>query len=263
MLGAISALLLATTLVTASPVQQQKRASVVQLPARAHHGKVFNHEHATLERLKVRAKYSNKAYSSTTGATKRSVSGGETFDIQRRASSGKDALVDVFDSIDERTYDAHTVEIHSDALRHSVLWSPHRWHSWVCQRRAQASCESDLLTAVDSTKTTVDFDTGSSDLWLPLSTCSKCPGPTFKTTSSSTYKASSSPFSIQYEDGSSAKGKVCNYTCHVLAFISCHARQIATETVTVAGLTVKGQGFGAVTSETGNFLTSVSYSIPP
>lgn len=48
-------------------------------------------------------------------------------------------------------------------------------------------------------------------------------------------------FSIQYADQSGASGTV------------------ATDSVTVAGLTVESQGFGAVTNETGGFNHGVSY----
>ncbi|KIO28275.1 hypothetical protein M407DRAFT_22485 [Tulasnella calospora MUT 4182] len=208
---ALPAILLASTLVSASPVQQKRSAAVISLPGRGvhHRNKVFNPDAAKRERARVYAKYGGKNFSQAFNATavqpieKRSEYHPAPFDIQRRATSGHDPLVDVSDTIDEYYYGP-------------------------------------LSIGTPAQPTTVDFDTGSSDLWLPLSTCSGCPGPLFKTSSSSTYKISSTPFTIQYADGSSATGKV------------------ATDKVTVAGLSVSKQGFGAVTKETGNFLDSSS-----
>ncbi|KAG8874338.1 hypothetical protein FRB97_005980 [Tulasnella sp. 331] len=57
----------------------------------------------------------------------------------------------------------------------------------------------------------------------------------FDASKSSTYNDSGEPFSISYEDESGASGT------------------IATDTVTVAGLTVPGQGFGAVNQEVEGF----------
>ncbi|KAG8986917.1 Type I transmembrane sorting receptor [Tulasnella sp. 427] len=203
----LTALLLASILVSASPFQQKRSAIVVPLPARAVHSanKVFDPEAAKRERSRVYAKYGGKNFGQTFNATvvrpieARSEYNSAPFDIQRRATSGKVPLVDVFHSTD------------------SYYYGP-------------------LSVGTPTQNTTVDFDTGSSDLWLPLSTCSRCPGPKFRSSSSSTYRVSGTAFSIQYGDGSSAKGKV------------------ATDTVTVGGLTVAKQGFGAVTKETGNFL---------
>ncbi|KAG9019062.1 Type I transmembrane sorting receptor [Tulasnella sp. 427] len=215
----LSTLLLASTTATfvaASPINPKRTAAVIPLPARSnvHTGageKVFNPEAARVERTRMLAKYAGVNFTpvAARNATiaKRSALGGARrapYDVHgRRAFSGKEGLTDVFDTIDE------------------LYYGP-------------------LSVGTPAQSTTVDFDTGSSDLWLPLSSCSKCSGPTFKFPSSSTFKSSSTPFSIQYEDGSSATGKV------------------ATDRVTVAGLTVSKQGFGAVTKETGNFLDSPS-----
>ncbi|KAG8897092.1 Type I transmembrane sorting receptor [Tulasnella sp. 403] len=201
---AVSTLLIASTLVSATPLQRRS-AAIVPLPARAAHseGRVFNPEAVRHERLRLATKYGR--YSHHFNATvvdtthvARTVSDAKPFDIQRRANSGKDPLTDVYDQIDE------------------LYYGP-------------------LQIGTPAQSTTVDFDTGSSDLWLPLSSCSGCYGPLFKSSSSSTFKSSSTPFSIQYQDGSGATGKV------------------ATDKVTVAGLSVAKQGFGAVTKETGGF----------
>ncbi|KAG8948333.1 Type I transmembrane sorting receptor [Tulasnella sp. 424] len=220
---ALLALLLAFILVSASPVQQKRRAAVIPLPARTvhHPNKVFNLEAARRERARVSAKYGGKNFSQASNSTavrpirERSEYHPPPFDIQRRASSGNDSLINVSDE---------------------YYYGP-------------------LSIGTPAQFITVDFDTGSSDLWLPLSTCSGCPGPHFKASSSSTYKNSSTclslyyfslclpwsrNFTIQYADGSSATG------------------QVATDNVTVAGLSVTEQGFGAVINETGNFLDSDS-----
>lgn len=88
--------------------------------------------------------------------------------------------------------------------------------------------------------TTADFDTGSSDLVVPIEICQDdqgvaCGGPVFTRTASSTFRLSNSPFQIQYADQSGAQGA------------------IAEDSVTVAGLTVDKQAFGAVNLEFGGF----------
>ncbi|KAG9017511.1 hypothetical protein FRB90_000984 [Tulasnella sp. 427] len=214
-----SAFILASTtatLVIASPITGKRSAAVIPLPPRSdvHTGttdRVFNPEAADRERSRMRHKYKGVKFSpiaarDPTIAKRSAYSGTEPapYDVhERRGSSGKATLKDDFDGIDELYYGS-------------------------------------LSIGTPAQKTTVDFDTGSSDLWLPLSSCPKCYGPTFKPASSSTFKDSSNSFNIRYQDGSSATGKV------------------ATDKVTVAGLTVHTQGFGAVTKETGNFLAGPS-----
>ncbi|CAF1097565.1 unnamed protein product, partial [Didymodactylos carnosus] len=70
----------------------------------------------------------------------------------------------------------------------------------------------------------IDFDTGSSDLWVPSSYKNK-----FYSSHSSTYRANGSSFSIHYEDGSRATG------------------HWSLDTVSIAGLSVTGQGFAEAT----------------
>ncbi|OCH94249.1 acid protease [Obba rivulosa] len=82
----------------------------------------------------------------------------------------------------------------------------------------------------------VDMDTGSSDLWVPSSSCTSCGSKhTYNAASSSTSQQQSGSFTIQYGDGSTASGN------------------IYTDTVTIAGITATNQTFSAVTSESAEF----------
>ncbi|KAG8979730.1 Type I transmembrane sorting receptor, partial [Tulasnella sp. 427] len=92
-----------------------------------------------------------------------------------------------------------------------------------------------LSVGTPAQQTTIDFDTGSADLLIPTENCSGCGSPLFNTGQSSTFQASSQPFEIQYGDGSTAAGT------------------LASDTVTVSGLTVQNQVFAAVTQESGSF----------
>lgn len=76
----------------------------------------------------------------------------------------------------------------------------------------------------------MDYDTGSSDLFLPASTCdSTCSGHTlYDPSSSSTAQALGQPFNLSYGDGSTVSGD--QYT----------------DTVEIAGLTSTNQTLGAV-----------------
>jgi len=79
---------------------------------------------------------------------------------------------------------------------------------------------------------TVDFDTGSSDTFLPSTSCdSTCDGHTlWDPAGSSTAVNTGAPFSLAFGDGSTVNGTVF------------------TDTVTVAGLTATGQAVGASTT---------------
>ncbi|EJF55819.1 acid protease [Dichomitus squalens LYAD-421 SS1] len=84
----------------------------------------------------------------------------------------------------------------------------------------------------------IDFDTGSSDLWIPSSSCtsSTCKSKNrYKASSSSSSKKKSGSFSIQYGDGSTVSGPVY------------------TDTVSVAGVKVKSQTFSPVTTLSSSF----------
>ena len=55
----------------------------------------------------------------------------------------------------------------------------------------------------------IDFDTGSSDLWVPSSSCRGCEAShSYKASSSSTSEEQSGTFEIEYGDGSEASGPI-------------------------------------------------------
>ncbi|GHJ88430.1 hypothetical protein NliqN6_4832 [Naganishia liquefaciens] len=77
----------------------------------------------------------------------------------------------------------------------------------------------------------MDFDTGSSDLWVPGNTCSNCnQAHKYTPSASSTAPDQGRTFTIGYGDGSQTSGEVY------------------LDSVTVAGLTAKNQGVGFATS---------------
>ncbi|KAJ7142091.1 acid protease [Mycena crocata] len=84
----------------------------------------------------------------------------------------------------------------------------------------------------------IDFDTGSSDLWIPSSSCtsSTCSSKSkFKSASSSTAVKKSGTFTIEYGDGSTVNGPVY------------------TDTVSVAGIKATKQYFSPVTTLSASF----------
>jgi hypothetical protein len=53
----------------------------------------------------------------------------------------------------------------------------------------------------------MDFDTGSSDIWVPLANCSTCgKDHSFNPDKSSTYEYTGFPWTLEYADGSTAEG---------------------------------------------------------
>lgn len=204
---AVSVALL-SSLAAASPIETKPEARVVKLAARPRlfsPDKVFDYAAAEKDRLQQRYKrntWKTKAKVNGSGAapTKRSDERSEPVDINvYRRTTGYEVLTDDYDGVDELYYGPYSI-------------------------------------GTPAQSTNADIDTGSSDLVVPIQSCANgCTGPLFTTTKSSTYKQSSTSFSIQYEDGSGASGYV------------------ATDTVTMAGYTVTSQGFGAVNSETDGF----------
>lgn len=105
-----AALLLASSLASASPTPQRRSASIIPVrPRSANNGsKIFNASAVKEEIQRAKAKYSGVnervAWASATNADKRStVLGGAPYDIKlgRRADSGPEPLSDEFDQIDE------------------------------------------------------------------------------------------------------------------------------------------------------------------
>jgi hypothetical protein len=84
---------------------------------------------------------------------------------------------------------------------------------------------------------TVDFDTGSSDFFLPAKNCdTSCEGHTrYDPSASSTSLDRGSPFNLAYNDGTSVSGE--QYS----------------DTVTISGLTAIGQAVGAATNYSQDF----------
>ncbi|KAI0313898.1 aspartic peptidase domain-containing protein [Amylostereum chailletii] len=80
---------------------------------------------------------------------------------------------------------------------------------------------------------TVDVDTGSADLWVPTN-CQNCPNRQFDSSKSSTFSSTGQAFAVTYGSGQ-VSGKLVE------------------DVVSVAGLTVSSQGFGAVSSESSDF----------
>ncbi|KAH9894311.1 protease [Cubamyces lactineus] len=83
----------------------------------------------------------------------------------------------------------------------------------------------------------IDFDTGSSDLWVPSPSCKTCEGKTlYDASKSSTSSLKNGTFQIEYGDGSSTSGP------------------IYTDTVTVGSIKATKQYFSAVTTESPEFV---------
>ncbi|KAI8081404.1 rhizopuspepsinogen precursor [Halteromyces radiatus] len=85
----------------------------------------------------------------------------------------------------------------------------------------------------------LDFDTGSSDLWIPSTTCTTCVNKTtYNPNQSSSYVKEGKPFQLSYLDKSNSSGIT------------------GLETITIGGLTIKNQRFGMVTEESAAFSKS-------
>ncbi|KAG8921052.1 Type I transmembrane sorting receptor [Tulasnella sp. 417] len=83
--------------------------------------------------------------------------------------------------------------------------------------------------------TTIDFDTGSSDLIIPSAACTTCVGPFYDPSTSTSFLNSNTPFTTAFADNSTASGVV------------------GADTISVGALSVLNQPFAVITSSTGNF----------
>lgn len=93
-----------------------------------------------------------------------------------------------------------------------------------------------LAIGTPPTPFNVILDTGSSDLWVAGTTCTRCTGvPSFSATGSSSFKDLSTPFQIQYGSGA-AQGA------------------LASDVVQMAGFEVPNQAFAVVNRVTANLL---------
>ncbi|KAG8888881.1 hypothetical protein FRB98_006546 [Tulasnella sp. 332] len=232
----VSALLLAS-LATCSPIDRDRTAAILSFDSTsssdsllvARDPKVFNAPLWQAEKNQIAAQYSTKTGGAEDQAKNEKVSGRtgrfsslapqhfiEEFDVRKQpvckdgrgkkcphgkpGKSGhrqhgpakkdaKEPMIDVFDTIDELYYGK-------------------------------------LSVGTPGQVTSVQFDTGSSDLVVPTIACKNCTAPLFNPKKSKTFKSSKNPFEIHYEDKSGATGMISH------------------DTVTVAGLTVKKQGFG-------------------
>ncbi|KZT66403.1 acid protease [Daedalea quercina L-15889] len=91
----------------------------------------------------------------------------------------------------------------------------------------------DLAFGSQSQTLTVDIDTGSADLWVPVN-CRSCGGDAFRASNSDTYRNLGQRFSVSY-----GAGRVSG--------------TLAQDTVSVGSLSVVQQTFGAVKSESEDF----------
>ncbi|KAG8980266.1 hypothetical protein FRB90_007704, partial [Tulasnella sp. 427] len=93
----------------------------------------------------------------------------------------------------------------------------------------------DLSVGTPAQVTTIDFDTGSSDLIIPSAQCTTCVGPFYDPSKSTSFTNKNTPFSTSFGDGSTASGV------------------LATDTISVGSLSVLNQPFAVITGSTGNF----------
>jgi hypothetical protein len=86
---------------------------------------------------------------------------------------------------------------------------------------------------------TMDFDTGSSDVWIGTNNCTNCrPSQIFKTTESTTFENLGYPWKLTYSDGSEVSGVT------------------AMDSFTIGGLYTVNQTIGLGLSENGTFATN-------
>ena len=102
-------------------------------------------------------------------------------------------------------------------------------------------------------KLTVDIDTGSADLWVPVN-CPYCTSSQLDVGRSSTYRDLGDEFSISYVSHLGACRKPCISNCEEPTQGAGNAYgTLASDVVSVGRLTVRGQVFGAVTQTSDDF----------
>ncbi|KAG8921419.1 Type I transmembrane sorting receptor [Tulasnella sp. 408] len=93
----------------------------------------------------------------------------------------------------------------------------------------------DLSVGTPSQTITVEFDTGSADLVIPVSDCKACVSPFFDTHKSSTFSDLNQPFNTSFGSGAEAFG------------------YLASDTVSLGDLSVENQIFAIINNATDNF----------
>ncbi|KAG9024737.1 hypothetical protein FS837_005218 [Tulasnella sp. UAMH 9824] len=83
--------------------------------------------------------------------------------------------------------------------------------------------------------TTIDFDTGSSDLIVPSVDCANCTGPFFDPSKSTSFSTTNQPFATAFGDGSTANGV------------------LSTETVSIGSIGIQNQPFAVITQASVGF----------
>lgn len=132
------------------------------------------------------------------------------------------------------TYERNTGKAHPSNTKHITRRST---GADALQDDSETLWQGTVEVGTPSVKFNVDFDTGSSDFFLPGPNCdSSCDGHTvYDTSSSSTATNQNQKFSLAYGDGSTVEG------------------DIFTDTFTIAGLKATKQAIGAATTYSSGF----------
>ncbi|KAI5116280.1 hypothetical protein M0805_009931 [Coniferiporia weirii] len=183
-------------------------------------------------------------------ATPAPVESGRTIALSKRSSIVKDGVVNV-DKLQSHVEQVRAKIARGFANYEKNVGVPHpNYNASALHKRATGKValtddDSELWQGAVSVGTpaksfTVDFDTGSSDLFLPGPSCgSTCSGHTkYTPSSSSTSKDVGKSFSLAYGDGSTVTGE--QYS----------------DTVTLGGLTATGQRVGAASKYSEGFESS-------
>ncbi|KAG9022673.1 Type I transmembrane sorting receptor [Tulasnella sp. UAMH 9824] len=98
----------------------------------------------------------------------------------------------------------------------------------------------DLSVGTPAQVMTIDFDTGSSDLIIPSSDCTKCVSPLYNPSTSTSFTNLNTAFNTSFVDGSAASGV------------------LATDTVSLGSLSVANQGFAVISDFAWSFARPMS-----